>query len=243
VLLFLKKVCRPMGSRGKSSKTKSDLSSLLNLVRDQDESWAIVRDWAVHPGDDRSHAIVAAALLEQALETALLTHFRVDEAEARTLFADQEGSISTFAIKIKLAYALGIIDPMIRTELTHIKNIRNVFAHTRASVTFQTPEIANACNILRLARVDRIAGLLDDLPFFAKDKYAQSIKLIYLYFASGQLPEMQGKRMLFQHSDYYCRVFLKRPPMTAAIGKVLMALSEAPTSPESPQSDDPTDTE
>ena len=237
-----------MGSKGKNSKAKSDLSSLLNLVRDQDESWAIIRDWVDHPGDDRSHAIVAAALLEQALETALLTHFRVDKAEARTLFADQEGSISTFAIKIKLAYALGVIDPIIRTELTHIKNIRNVFAHTRASVTFRTPEIANVCNILKLASVDRITGLLDDLPFFAKDKYAQSIKLIYLYFASGQLPEMQGKRLLFLRSDYYCSVFLKRPSFTASVGKVLVAMSEAPTSPEipaqpehqNPQPDDPT---
>jgi DNA-binding MltR family transcriptional regulator len=228
-----------MGSRGKNSKAKSDLSSLLNLVRDQDESWAIIRDWVAHPGDDRSQAIVAAALLEQALETALSTHFRVDEVEARTLFADQEGSISTFATKIKLAYALGIIDPIIRTELTHIKNIRNVFAHTRASVTFQTPEIANACNILKLASVDRITGLLDDLPFFAKDKYAQSIKLIYLYFASGQLPKMQGKRMLFLHSDYYCSVFLKRPAMRATVAKVLMAMSESPTSPEIPVQPEP----
>jgi DNA-binding MltR family transcriptional regulator len=221
------------GSRGKNSKAKSDLQSLLNIVRDRDETWAIIRDWVVYPGDDRSHAIVAAALLEQALETALLTHFRVEETEARTLFADQEGSISTFAIKIKLAYALGIIDPLIRTELTHIKNIRNVFAHTRASVTFQTPEIATACNILKLANVDRITGLLDGLPIFAKEKYAQSIKLIYLYFASEQLPEMSGKPMLFSLSDYYCSVFLNRPSLKA-LAEGLTVLSEPSTIQDTP---------
>jgi DNA-binding MltR family transcriptional regulator len=226
------------GSKGKNSKAKNDLKSLLNIVRDRDESWAIIRDWAAYSGDERSHAIVAAALLEQALETTLLTHFRVDETEARTLFADQEGSISTFAIKIKLAYALGVIDPVIRTELTQIKNIRNVFAHTRASVTFRTPEIANACNILKLANVDRLTGLLDGLPIFAKDKYAQSIKLIYLYFASEQLPEMLGKPMLFSHSDYYCSVFLNRPSLKP-LAKGLMALSEASTSQDTPSPPEP----
>jgi hypothetical protein len=62
-------------SRGKRSDVSFDLQKLINHVRDADESWQIIQTWQAVSGDDRSQAIVAGALLEQALESALSTHF------------------------------------------------------------------------------------------------------------------------------------------------------------------------
>ena len=225
------------GSKGRASKANNGLSELINSVREDSESWSVIRDWHTLPGDDRAHAIVAGALLEQALEAALLTHFDLEEGEARTLFADQEGSISTFAIKIKLSYALGIIDPTIRTELTRIKNIRNVFAHTRAAINFQTPPIVDACNLLQLPYLVQFGGLLGALPTFAKSKYAKSIELIYLYLISENVSSARTGPIQYLDSSFYCGIFLDRLSRPEEAEKLLQP------SPPDHQPDDPKDAE
>jgi DNA-binding MltR family transcriptional regulator len=196
-------------SRGKRSRASFDLQRLINEVRDATESWHIIQMWHTQPGDDRSQAIVAGALLEQSLEYALLSHFVLTEAEMRELFADQvEGGISSFAAKIKLAFALGIVEKTMRKELTLIKNIRNVFAHTRASVTFDDREIIAACDDLKLPKtVGNLPGLE---TINAKDKYAISIKLLYLYLAHDKKPK-EERRLMYELSDLYCNLFLGRP--------------------------------
>jgi hypothetical protein len=175
-----------------------DLRKLINQVRDAKEAWNLVQSWPHLPGDDRSQTIVVTALLEQGLEQALATHFVVKEKEVRSFFADQtDGSMSTFAMKIKLAHALGVIEDKVKAELTTIKNIRNVFAHTRASVTFDTPEIKNACDALKLfAPVALIAfpGLLGSFAALPKDKFGWVVKLIYLYFATIETGSRKPRR-------------------------------------------------
>jgi DNA-binding MltR family transcriptional regulator len=221
------------GSRGKRSNATFSLQKLLNQARDSDESWDIIQNWQTQTGDDRSQAIVAGALLEQGLESALESHFELNEEETRALFADQEGSISSFASKIKLAYALGIIENMIRSELTLIKTIRNVFAHTRAAVTFENPEIVSACDFLKLPAIITYGGLIGEKPINAKEKFATSVKLIYLHFVGDHGNRLTGKRPLkYNTSGYYCGVFLRT--LTAGERKVAAAML-ANESPEASQ--------
>lgn len=220
-----------MASRGKSSKTKSGLSELINAVRANDECWPVIRQWADDAGHDRANAILVAALLEQSLEDAIITHLKLTPREARPLlFADQEGGLSNFAMKIKLAYALGIVEESIKAELTKIKNIRNVFAHTRADVTFQTPEIADACNLLQIPQTVTFGGLLGNLPMFAKGKYAKSIELIYLYLAY-ELEVRKETPVSFENSSFYYQIFLNKTH-PGELAKALMSVSETPSSQE-----------
>jgi hypothetical protein len=228
-------------SRGKRSKAKYSLQKLINHVRDFDESWQIINSWAAQEGDDRSQAIVASALLEQALEYGLSSNFVLSATETHALFADQDdGGVSSFASKIKLAFALGIIEKLVRSELVAIKNIRNVFAHTRASVTFATPDIIGACNDLKIPELilydNPLTGsssVVGEKPTTAKGRFSESIRWLYLYFATIESYETVKSSYTYEYSDYYCNTFLKRKS-SLQLGKELVALSEAssPTLPE-----------
>lgn len=225
-----------MTSRGKSSKIRDGLTQLINAVRDADECWPIIRSWGMIEGHDRANAIVASALLEQSIEDAILTHLKIPTAEARALlFADQDGGISTLAMKIKLAYALGIIEGFIKGELTKIKNIRNVFAHTRADVTFQTPGIVEACNSLAIPEVVKFGGILGAVPVFAKLKYARTIELIYLYLAY-EIEIDKPHPIFWEKSDYYKQIFLNEIN-PKVLGDVL--LNETPLPAQNTQPGDP----
>jgi hypothetical protein len=197
-----------MASKGKRSEARRYLTELINHVRDFSESFDIIQSWHYAKGDDRSQAIIVSALLEQALEFALASHFVTSEAETRAFFADQDDGGLTFATKIRLALALGVIEEKIRSELTLIKNIRNVFAHTRASVSFEDPGIVVNCDLLKLA-AEASGGLLTPRPHTAKEKFAFSVRHIYLYLASVDYPEKQPLR--HRDSSYYRSVILHQP--------------------------------
>jgi hypothetical protein len=92
-----------MASKGKRSEARRYLTELINHVRDFSESFDIIQSWHYAKGDDRSQAIIVSALLEQALEFALASHFVTSEAETRAFFADQDDGGLTFATKIRLA--------------------------------------------------------------------------------------------------------------------------------------------
>jgi DNA-binding MltR family transcriptional regulator len=90
---------------------------------------------------DRAAAIVVATLVEDALEKCLTTKMiRLSNSDHKTLF-DGEGPLSSFASKIKVGYAFKCLDRVDRTEITTIKDVRNIFAHARIPVSFELPEI------------------------------------------------------------------------------------------------------
>lgn len=103
--------------------------------------------------DDRGVAVVFGALLESALETAISTHFSIDEAEARRLFSyTDDGPLSNFSAKIEMGYALGVYDDQMRSDLKWISRIRNAFAHARIQVNFDNNAIALACDQMKFPR-------------------------------------------------------------------------------------------
>jgi hypothetical protein len=63
----------------------------------------------------------------------------------RDVFFDSEGPAGTFARKIALAAALGIVGPITHRNLTFIKTIRNAFAHAKIPIDFETREVSDVC--------------------------------------------------------------------------------------------------
>lgn len=100
--------------------------------------------------DDHAASIVAATLVETALEDCILSKLRPLSAVERAELFDGDGPIATFAAKVKLGYALSLYGPPARDDLMRIKNIRNAFAHARTLITFDTPEIATTCTQLNV---------------------------------------------------------------------------------------------
>jgi len=107
--------------------------------------------------NDRAVIFVGGALLENALEQAILSRLREPQtnAEGDILFSER-GILNTFSQKIWAAYFLKIIGPSVRRDIDLVRSIRNAAAHEMKSISFDgTPEIASRCRELNAVR-DRI---------------------------------------------------------------------------------------
>jgi hypothetical protein len=100
---------------------------------------------ALRAEGDRSLAIIAAALVENALETLLEEGWHRSESYVgdRKLL----GTGGNFYNKTQDCFALGLIGPVTRDTLDCIREIRNVFAHAGRMIGFHTKEVADACDV------------------------------------------------------------------------------------------------
>jgi hypothetical protein len=102
-------------------------------------------------GSPRLAAIVATALVEDALRWCLCGYFpTLDEGE---LFDKEGAPLSSFHAKIVIGHALGIYGEVTRDDLRRMKLIRNAFAHSPRAITFNTSEIRETCLTLSYVNV------------------------------------------------------------------------------------------
>lgn len=91
--------------------------------------------------EDRPSAIVASTLVEDSIQDLVLTGMKkLSGPEYGYLFLGN-GPLTTFAAKIRIANALKLLSTDWAKQIELIKDIRNVFAHARFNVDFETPEI------------------------------------------------------------------------------------------------------
>jgi hypothetical protein len=112
--------------------------------------------------NDRAAILVGGALLENALEQAILSRLREPQTdtESEALFSER-GIFNTFSQKIWAAYFLKIIGPSVRRDIELVRSIRNAAAHDMKSVSFDgTPKIASRCRELSFAN-ESIPGKAD----------------------------------------------------------------------------------
>jgi len=144
---------------------KTALKKLSRVSPSEDEFQVIVSSLA-HENNDRSIVIIAAAMLEQTLEDLLLGEFRTLTTDERKRLFEGEAPLTSFSAKIKMAYALNLIDRKTTTELDLIRDLRNSFAHARKPISFYTEEVADVCQHLKftvgLGIKDKFSG---KLPF------------------------------------------------------------------------------
>lgn len=98
---------------------------------------------------DRACAIVAGAILETLLERLLRKSMVPNTTEV--LFA-KYGPLNSFAAKIDLARALGLITRVEVDDLHRIRRIRNEFAHSLEPMSFTTSPVRDHVAQLRFRR-------------------------------------------------------------------------------------------
>ena len=158
---------------------------------DTGQLWSAIID-VCDSENDRAIALVLGAIMEQAVETAILTHFiPMDSQQTACFFGPPQEAPITFDIKIRLAYALGIFGPNSRDDLTCIRHIRNVFAHTKTDITFVSDEINNICNELKYIDKVQWVGIAGHRPIYSIDKFFSAVRHYFLYLTippGGGLP-------------------------------------------------------
>jgi hypothetical protein len=94
---------------------------------------------------DRGACILLAAHIETELTAAIESALpKLTEDQRYELFG-QDGPLATFARKITMASALGIVGPVSKQNLRLIRHVRNAFAHHRMPIEFSTPEVHAVC--------------------------------------------------------------------------------------------------
>ncbi len=96
---------------------------------------------------DRGAAVMAGALVENALEDAAKMVLVDPGKTALTKwFQGPNAPFASFSAKITLGRALGIYDEEFEQRLILIKNIRNAFAHASIPLTFSHPLLKAECS-------------------------------------------------------------------------------------------------
>lgn len=103
----------------------------------------------VHAGSDRAAAITAAAMLDDMLHGILERSFVEAPRKAKELL---ENHLDSFASRITACYCLGLISNDEHRDLHMLRSIRNAFAHSRKSVSFDSPAVRDKCHDFHLAK-------------------------------------------------------------------------------------------
>lgn len=92
---------------------------------------------------DRGAVIVAAALIEDELQSIIKARLISSLERDDELFDGRYAPISTFAAKIDFAYRLGLIPSDVRKTFHLLRKMRNDFAHLPSKVDFSDNSVKN----------------------------------------------------------------------------------------------------
>lgn len=95
---------------------------------------------------DREIIIMGASYLDSALEFALRHKFQDLSGYDSIDIFESNGPLGTFSGKISIARAVNVISEDVRIDLTKIREVRNVFAHSTLALSFDRKEIADKCS-------------------------------------------------------------------------------------------------
>jgi DNA-binding MltR family transcriptional regulator len=98
---------------------------------------------------DRGAAIIAAAIVDDALSNALKSRLILTENLSDRLFShEKNGPLANFSAKIDIAAATGTLDKELCDYLHLIRRIRNRFAHSIEPLKFSDQQITAWCQTL-----------------------------------------------------------------------------------------------
>lgn len=93
---------------------------------------------------DRGLPLVAAALIDEKLLETLLA-FLCPGKSADRLLTDPNAPLGTFSARINACFSLGLIDEIEYREISLVRRIRNLFAHSRHGLTFSDEKVVGLC--------------------------------------------------------------------------------------------------
>jgi DNA-binding MltR family transcriptional regulator len=109
--------------------------------------------------------LIAASFLDQCLAS-LLERFFIESPVSTELL---RGTLGTFSSRAKLCCALGLIPESLMKNLLKVGEIRNKFAHSYLSLSFEDPGITDLCKSVSFPEISQWVGA--DLE--AGDPWAQ----------------------------------------------------------------------
>ena len=161
-------------------------SKLLKTLPSFEEMSAIMTD--LRSQGEKAAVLLGASYLDQCLEKLLVASFRPLSKKEHNGFFEGNGILASYSAKVQLCWAMSLIEPETRDALALIGQIRNVFAHTLHTITFENELIAEDCKKLAVTPFLVIKMSLDDPESYrdilttkgnAFDIYAKACEALY----------------------------------------------------------------
>lgn len=124
---------------------------------------------------DRGAAIVGAAYLDVLLEIMIRERLKKDGPIVDRLF-ETNGSLGSFGARADIAFAMGLFSELVHRDLTHIRKIRNYFAHNLDTATFDDDKVRSHCiDLSTNARLQEAGQPPEDKP---RDMFLMCLSLV-----------------------------------------------------------------
>ena len=148
---------RPSAVRRNKKKQSNPIEALRKLARAPAEIEQLERTYheMFRTRNDRGAAILLGTFVEDALQQAMEQH--------DALFGSNS-PLGNFANKIRVAFALDIIEPETFDNLNRIRVIRNAFAHSKIHISFKTKQVRDVCDLLVMPKDKYPLGKPDTEP-------------------------------------------------------------------------------
>ncbi len=115
---------------------------------------------------DRGAIILAATLVDDALQEALKRHLTGLNSDEKTRIFDYNGPLGSFSSRIIMAQGLGFFTRTTRKQIDIIREMRNVAAHAHLLVNFDAPIIKEAFASI----FDKVDGARADVESWDREK-------------------------------------------------------------------------
>ena len=150
-----------------SSPRKSKLRDLSRQPQSAEETTALTETFFAGT-TPLVVTILGKALIEHELEQQLRKKFKRKDDSTGTRLTDDGAPLGTLSAKLTAGYAFGLYDEISLRNLNLIREIRNVFAHSKRLITFDEPSIAHAIRCISMPN-KRNSRLYRNLQLVAKD--------------------------------------------------------------------------
>jgi hypothetical protein len=126
-------------NRGKNTRERRDLTTNPLTLEERNA----LLDALLKPPEAISKAIIGSMAVEHELEESIRRRFgKISDDDWRIVLSDESGPLGTFDRKIKLAKHLGIFDAVMKSNFDIIRDVRNLFAHSKRLIDFNHPLVA-----------------------------------------------------------------------------------------------------
>ena len=102
---------------------------------------------AVNDESDLPCVLISTSFLDQCVAS-LLERFFINSSTAKSLLDPRGGALGTFSSRADLCYCLGLFQ-----NLRIVGEIRNQFAHSYLSLSFDDPKVTELCGSLTLRKI------------------------------------------------------------------------------------------
>jgi DNA-binding MltR family transcriptional regulator len=127
-----------------ATTTFKDLKAMMGEIQasaDKLNASAVVAALMLGRRAHTATVLVSAAALDRTLERAIATRLPSLNREFRDRLFDESRPLRSFSAKIDLGFALGLADRETYKRLTAIRKVRNLFAHSDKTLSFESKSV------------------------------------------------------------------------------------------------------